>query len=451
MSTKKKTHTPTIEDAYREALAKYAHRENVTGIDVGYKYTNGERTGTLAVRIHVLEKIPELALEASEIFPEEILGFPVDVIQADYKPLWQLGAEATTTDRRARLAQLQPGISIGHPGITVGTLGMIVRDKRSGRPAILSNWHVLAGSNAAAPGDPILQPGPHDGGRAPRDAVGALERMMLNEDGDAAIALIAMDTRPFSPEILDLDIAPDSLADPNIDDLIVKSGRTTGVTRGRVDGKGRYFISYPSVGRVGIAGFNIVPREPGNPSNEEISSGGDSGSVWLKEGTTTVVGLHFAGEQDPRPSEERALACYATRVFDGLQIELLSASPPDAHAPGADGTTGELTVERLWIELPPTPATRLRANIRFRLPAPATQLAESTSPYFVHFATCNLASGDARVVATAHARLRAGQSDYSVSGEFETPPSGRYQLFGAVAIPDRRLAASSAGPLLRVE
>lgn len=324
MPAKKSNTLPTIDDAYNEALARYAHRENVTGIDIGPKYEDGERTDTLSIRLHVKEKIPRSALEDAEIFPEEIKGFPVDVIQGNYKAGTSRPVSIEVTNRTTRFSRLQPGISVAHKNVTAGTLGMIVKDKRSGKPAILSNWHVLAGDSSASPSDPIVQPGPHDGGRPPRDTVATLERMILDRDGDAAIALLN-NSRPYDPNIIGINVIPSSAADPQIGDIVVKSGRTTQVTRGRVDGRGRYFINY-SVGRIGIDGFIIVPQSQENPTNEEISLGGDSGSIWLKDGTTTVVGLHFAGETDTLPSEEHAIACFVTRIFKRLEVEPLFAT-----------------------------------------------------------------------------------------------------------------------------
>lgn len=323
MAARKKTQKK-IEDAYQEALARFGHRTDVTGIDIGYKYKDDERTETLAIRLHVKEKLPKSALEAAEIFPEEIEGFPIDVIQGNYKPDAVTAPSIEATDRTQRFSRLQPGISVAHKNVSAGTLGLIVKDNRSGRPAILSNWHVLVGSASATPGDPVTQPGSFDGGRAPRDTVAALERMILDKDGDAAVALLT-NSRPYDLNVFDLGTVAKRIKDPEIDDIVVKSGRTTHVTKGRVDGKGRYFITY-SVGRVGVDGFTIVPLDPANPSNVEISQGGDSGSAWLLDGSDTMVGLHFAGETDPRPSEEHAIACFATRVFSRLSISLLEIS-----------------------------------------------------------------------------------------------------------------------------
>ena len=83
MAAKKKPQK-TIQDAYRDALARFGHRPDVTGIDVGYKYTDGQRTETMSIRLHVKEKFPKSALEATDVFPDEIEGFPIDVIQGNY-------------------------------------------------------------------------------------------------------------------------------------------------------------------------------------------------------------------------------------------------------------------------------------------------------------------------------------------------------------------------------
>jgi endonuclease G len=101
----------------------------------------------------------------------------------------------------------------------------------------LSNWHVLAGSNAARKGDAIVQPGKFDGGRTPQDKVATLERMVLDHDGDCAIALLNYN-RAHSPMVLDLNVMVSKVQDPKIGDIVVKSGRTSGVTEGKVDAKG---------------------------------------------------------------------------------------------------------------------------------------------------------------------------------------------------------------------
>jgi endonuclease G len=191
----------------------------------------------------------------------------------------------------------------------------------SGKLALLTNWHILADSRHARRGDPILQPAAMDGGDRSTDTIASLARTFLDHDGDAGIAILN-DSRPIDTRIRDLGKAPKKVADPKINDIVVKSGRSTRITRGRVEGKGTYFPFYTTRDRVRIEGFKIVPLKEGNPDNEELSAGGDSGSVWLLDGTETLVGLHFAGETDPDPTKEEALACFATRVLKRLKISL---------------------------------------------------------------------------------------------------------------------------------
>jgi len=313
--------------AYEEALKRYGSRDNVTAVDIGFKYKDGKQQNSYAVRIHVREKIPASALEAAELFPESIGGIPVDIIEAVYEPHADSRGAATSEDlatRKKRLDPIMPGISIAHKSVSAGTLGAFVTDNLSGKPAILSNWHVLVGSSNASPGDPVTQPGSYDGGRAPRDTVASLERMILDKDGDAAIALLN-GQRAKSPLIYETNAFLKAVSDPSIGDVLVKSGRTTGVTYGKVDGVGTYYITY-SVGTKGIEGFKLVAQKPGNPDNEEISSGGDSGSIWYDPSSFSAIGLHFAGETSPTPSEEHAVACYATRVFKRLNISLPSST-----------------------------------------------------------------------------------------------------------------------------
>jgi endonuclease G len=185
--------------------------------------------------------------------------------------------------------------------------------------ALLSNWHVLADSSFAAIGDEIVQPGARDRGVLPADRIATLARVLLDVDGDAAIATVTGD-RPVDPSILELPKPVTSIGLPNVGDIVVKSGRSTSVTRGRVESFGRYFPVYRTRGRVGIDGFKIVTVTEGNPLNEEISGPGDSGAAWILENTGTMVGLNFAGERDPDPRKEEALACFATRVFSRLSI-----------------------------------------------------------------------------------------------------------------------------------
>lgn len=114
MSESSNKSAKTIDDAYNEAMARYAHREDITGIDIGYKYSKGEPTDILSIRIHIKEKKVKSALQAEDMFPDEIDSFPVDVIQANYKPVGVISSQEKYLRRTDRYPVMQPGISVAH-------------------------------------------------------------------------------------------------------------------------------------------------------------------------------------------------------------------------------------------------------------------------------------------------------------------------------------------------
>jgi len=154
-----------VKEQHKTALIT---RPNVVGVGVGEKETHGHKTGEICVIVMVRVKVPKAGLSPQALVPREVNGIPTDVIQVgDLRPL---------QSRTDRWRPAPGGVSIGHYQITAGTLGCVVRDRNSGERLILSNNHVLANSNDASPGDPILQPGPADGGQAANDRIGQLER-----------------------------------------------------------------------------------------------------------------------------------------------------------------------------------------------------------------------------------------------------------------------------------
>ncbi|MFP5370617.1 MAG: hypothetical protein ACLGI3_07695 [Actinomycetes bacterium] len=194
-----------------------------------------------------------------------------------------------------RVRPLRPGLSVAHPSVSAGTLGGFVRV--AGRLAVLSNNHVLAASDAAQVGDPVLQPGPADGGgRADRVAtLTAFEDLAGGRANlvDAAVATLdaGVDAEPgdvpggalTGPVPRSLDIDPD--------ELVEKVGRTTGHTSGRitaveVDGVAVDYDDavYRFDDQIEIAG-----------GTGAFSQGGDSGSVIWRSRDRAPLGLLFAG------------------------------------------------------------------------------------------------------------------------------------------------------------
>jgi hypothetical protein len=194
-----------------------------------------------------------------------------------------------------RVRPLRPGLSVAHPSVTAGTLGGFVRTG-DGR-AILSNNHVLAASDTAILGDPVLQPGPVDAGLM-GDRVATLTAFVHFRDDapntvDAAVAVLddgveadpgALPGGPLTGAVPD---GPE--IDP--DEAVEKVGRTSGHTSGRisaveVDGVA---VQYDS----GLHRFDDQIEIEGDAG--AFSAGGDSGSVIWRSRDRAPLALLFAG------------------------------------------------------------------------------------------------------------------------------------------------------------
>jgi hypothetical protein len=305
-------------------------------VDLGYKYTKGKRTAELAVRVHVREKLDRAHLGPAALVPEDLDGVATDVLQAKYKP----HAEVHAPPERTRPApRIQPGISVGHHRLhQAGTLGAVVYCRRTGQPCLLSAWHVLAVTTQAQTGDAITQPGPSDGGDASRDVVGRLLRW--SREVDAAIASYngarLLLTAQLAADPAD-GVVLQAARMPRLGEVLVKSGRTTGVTRARVDAEGRYNIPYLDGARW-MRGFMLVPEAAGNPADEEISAFGDSGAVVYDPAGREGVGLLIAGETDASPTKEQAIAVPLPDVLESLDVSLTAPFLPAAATEARAGS-----------------------------------------------------------------------------------------------------------------
>jgi endonuclease G len=256
------------------------------------------------------------------------LVVPTDVVSRKFKPEYIIVPEPEKDYRKQRQQIISPGLSVSHPTVSAGTIGCIVYDQKSGRPYILSNWHVLQGPRGSI-GDAILQPGMADDNNMTGNVIGKLVRSHLGVAGDCAIATI--ENRQFDPSVYGLDTVPSIVAKAELNDKVAKSGRTTAITYGivrRVEVTAKIFYG-DGVGYQNIGGFEIGP-DPDKPSIDlEVSKGGDSGSLWLALNAETgkyeiPLGLHFAGETVSDP-DEHALASNIHSVLEKLEV---SFQPP---------------------------------------------------------------------------------------------------------------------------
>jgi endonuclease G len=332
--------TDAVQAAVRQVAEEYLRDPNITSVGVGYKVKDGRQTNALALQFTVGTKFAPEALEAAPTrpIPEKItangITFDTDVLERDFEPHPVAVAIETKSDRKRRDDPMAPGVSIANVHVTAGTLGCLVRENGSGQTRVLSNWHVLHGPEGEV-GDTIVQPGPYDDNRVVANACGRLVRSFLGLAGDCAIASIA--GRRAIETILELDVPVRRIGDPELGDRVVKSGRTTAVTYGRVTRIHTITsLDYESAGTHQIGGFEIGPDDDHRAANGEISMGGDSGSAWLAtddagSAEDMMLGLHFAGETN-EPAEY-ALACYASAVFKKLEISPLQ----DVDIEGLEG------------------------------------------------------------------------------------------------------------------
>jgi hypothetical protein len=236
---------------------------------------------------------------------------------------------------QARTRPLRPGLSVAHAGVTAGTIGAFVTPRRAEQgespllmaPAplhVLSNNHVLANSDQAAPGEVVLQPGPADGGQVSADRIGLLDRVVaMSRDVpnlvDAATAVLddGVDVEPDHPAG-----ALTGWIEPDVGVDVEKVGRTTGVTSGRisaieVDG---LTVQFP----VGVITFNGQLEVSGDGTGP-FSAGGDSGSVVYRPDSVEAVGLLFAGSERGGPDGFGLTYCNPIGpVLDQLDVDLIA-------------------------------------------------------------------------------------------------------------------------------
>jgi hypothetical protein len=236
--------------------------------------------------------------------PSRIDGIPV-VVEVSGKVSALAPPPTCTANPATRWTRPVPiGVSVGHSLITAGTIGSRVKDA-AGNLFILSNNHVLANSNSAAPGDLTLQPGPYDGGVVPADAIGTLSDFQPMAFCDAA-GIVCPANR------IDAAIARVTAADvgkatpcngygtPKSTPAVAKArmkvkkyGRTTGFTTGSIFAtnvtiKVGYGPDAMGVERVAQFTGQIYINKAG------FSAGGDSGSLIVSD-LGNPVALLFAG------------------------------------------------------------------------------------------------------------------------------------------------------------
>ena len=215
-------------------------------------------------------------------------------------------------------------------GVTVccgGTLGSLV--SRGGKQYILSNNHVMAGSDSATVGDAIVQPGLIDNNCAVPPTVASLSQFFNLENGkapkiDAAIAQVGTGTVDSLGTILQLGSANSGNQPTNgpphsgsgvaaaTGRAVAKSGRSTGLTCSAIFAiKVSTSVEYQKGCGTGST-FSETFTDEVDITNSGFSAEGDSGSLVVTQDTADAVGLLFAG------SDTDTLANPISDVLNGL-------------------------------------------------------------------------------------------------------------------------------------
>lgn len=293
-----------LHEVHEDKHADLMACENVVGVGIGNKVTEEEDTGELCLSVFVSQKLEPSLLRKKDLIPKAIGRFKTDVVEtgiifAGAGPMAEpatrieeggVSVEVLTT----RVRPAEGGYSVGHYQITAGTYATAVYDSSSypGMPRkyyVLSNNHVLANSNAARIGDPVLQPGPYDGGIMGRDTIARLSRFVPIQFAggpnyvDAALAEGNFDV--LDREIYWIGYVRGAVA-PAIGMSVQKTGRTTNYTTGRI-------TAINAVVNVSYGGGQTARFEK-QVLSTSMSAGGDSGSLLL-DMDNKAVGLLFAG------------------------------------------------------------------------------------------------------------------------------------------------------------
>ena len=285
--------------------------ENILGVGIGEKISEGVETGEPCISVYVMAKAPKKSVTAEALVPSLAAGgVPTDVVAV---------GELIAQPFRGRYRPAPGGVSVGHVKITAGTIGCMV--KRGKRSFILSNNHVLANVNAAKIGDAIVQPGPYDGGSAPHDVIARLAQFVpINFNPNASnlvdCAIAAPTNAAYvTPKNIWFGTVSSQVVPPQLNAIVKKAGRTTQRTRGRVTGiNASVRVGYGTAGVALFRGQLIIQSLTTAP----FSQGGDSGSLIVTDERNQPMGLLFAG------SATHTIANPIAAVLSALQVTIQS-------------------------------------------------------------------------------------------------------------------------------
>jgi hypothetical protein len=329
MSSKKETQSiaKIIQKRRSELLYDYRIRQTA----VGYKIKDGKLTEDIGIIAFVSKKQDESKLRSLQIepIPKHIEGVVTDVQTVRFFP--QMADDS-------RYRPIEGGIAtIRHPSKYVGTLGLIIR--KANKLYGITNNHVGANEDvlgmmpaAAKKGDPWVQP---SRGSVPRDLIARLykwNRLKPQSPGNVNYYDFAMG-EIVNPglagakhnEIKDIGLVK-GIEDINLGDKVMKRGRTTLKTTGRVIAvNARVYVPYQGYN----CDFTDQVMIIGDPDpNAPFSLGGDSGSCIVSsepDGRTEAYkakALLFAGGENEETGFDETVGSPIRKVVRDFGLKI---------------------------------------------------------------------------------------------------------------------------------
>ena len=314
-----------IERAVR--AAGIHNKKNYVGFDheLRRRVRAGAETDEKVIRLYVSKKVPLSALSEEDKIPAtlEFLGktFATDVIVLN-PVAFQAGVNV------AKVRPVRMGFSIGHYKITAGSGGFVCY--ANGEPRVMSNNHVFANQSSvqnvrAQQGDPIIQPGPYDGGvysiQDASDAIGTLAEFVpldeeyMNEVDVALAVAFESDDLPALP------------AKSTVGTFV--TGQTASYV-GRSSGAKTITVSSAS-SQLSVSYENFTAQFDDVAVFSPAAIGGDSGSG-IVDSTGAPLGLVFAGDT----TANVGIAVKMTNIvaaFKARSIDISFTAPAPGPAP----------------------------------------------------------------------------------------------------------------------
>ena len=293
------------------------------------------------VVVLVEEKLPESEIPDGKLARERI---DADTKVVEINDVSALDVRARLESPRRRYRPVRPGVSEMNASGGAATAGFMARvtdpsaaeiglNADAGQVVRVSNQHVYGRSENAEVGEPIVQPSPMDGDS--NGTVGEYVGGSLLEDGspaDAAVRSVSESERRSQRAYMPHGVGPMKVKNGSVmrGDSVQKTGRTTGLTDGRVTATNATVdVSY------GDAHENVRRRDVLVTTAQ--SKGGDSGAPLLTKpdsGRPALIGHVFSG------SQRVSIADKLGNIEEQLGVTALAAPEREPEEPPSDPGEG---------------------------------------------------------------------------------------------------------------